>query len=71
MMSQSKRSSGRVAIVEIAATETTSAVLAVEVALNGETLTIADQNHTLSEEVRHLAVALLDQIRKEQSHDSN
>jgi hypothetical protein len=63
------RARGRVAIVEIAATESTPATLAVEVAFDGETLTIGDKSHPITDELRRLAVALLDEVR--QSYDRN
>lgn len=65
MTPNTRRVSGRVAIVEIAATDTTPAVYAVEVALEGETLTLSDQNHDLSDETRALAAALIQHVRTE------
>jgi hypothetical protein len=64
-------SRGRVAIVEIAATENSPAVYAVEVVIDGETLTIADQNHALTQTVRDLTVALINQVRKEHNDGTN
>ena len=66
MSKRPSRTSGRVAIVEIAATETSPAVLLVEVALDGETLTISDQDQTLSDTVRQLAQQLIEEVK----HDS-
>ena len=68
MSKRPSRTSGRVAIVEIAATETSPAVLLVEVVCDGETLTISDQDRTLSDTVRAQARALMEQVRLE--HDS-
>lgn len=58
-------SSGKVAIVEIAATDMSPAVCLVEVSLDGETLTISDQTHDLSDAARALARQLIDLVRKE------
>jgi len=57
--------SGRVAIVEIAATDHSPAVMCVEVVIDGETLTISDQGHNLSDSVRQLAQQLINTVRKE------
>ncbi len=64
MTSKPGRARGRVAIVEIAATESTPATYAVEVAFDGETLTIGSTSHPITDEVRRLAVALLEEVRQ-------
>jgi hypothetical protein len=56
--------SGRVAIVEIAATDKSPAVIMVEASLNGETLTISEDRHNTTERVRQLAQELINEVRQ-------
>ena len=55
--------SGKVVIVEIAAPDGTIASTLIEIVLDGETLTISDQHHTLTDELRELAGQLVDKVR--------
>jgi hypothetical protein len=55
--------SGKVAIVEIAAPERT--VLMIEVVLDGETLTISDDPLPLTDTIREAAVRLLEAVRSQ------
>lgn len=53
---------GKVAIVEIAAPGQPS-VLMVEIALDGETLTISDDRHEMTDAIREAAQRLIEQVR--------
>lgn len=52
----------KVAIVEIVAPDGTVATL-VEIAGDGETLTISGQEHTLTDEIRELTQQLVNKVR--------
>ena len=52
---------GKVAIVEIATQDTR--VLMIEVALDGETLTISDEHQTMTDDIRAAAQRLIEQVR--------
>lgn len=54
---------GKVAIVEIAAPDGTVASTLVEISLGGETLTISDQAQTMTDDIRELAIQLVQQVR--------
>jgi hypothetical protein len=63
---------GKVGIVEISASATSPAVYLVEVCLDGETLTISDQAHTLTDAIRDLAAQLVAEVRTHYgSHDES
>jgi hypothetical protein len=59
------RSQGKVAMVEIAATDDHPAIMAVEVSLGRQKLTISDQHETIDTITRDLARRLIDHVRKE------
>jgi hypothetical protein len=63
--------SAKVAIVEIAAPDGTVATTLVEISLDGETLTISDQQHTLTDELRELAHQLVDRVRTHYGTNTN
>lgn len=65
MSAHNPQDSGRVAIVEIAATDSSPAVVLVEVSLNGETLTISDEAHNVTNRIRALAHELINEVRNE------
>lgn len=56
---------GQVAIVEIVATDQNRTVTMVEVSLNGETLTISDEAHNVTERIRQMATELINEVRNE------
>jgi hypothetical protein len=60
---------GKVAIVEIATPEQTVVVL--EICLNGETLTIADQHDNIREDTRQQVRDLLKHVRQHYGTSTN
>jgi hypothetical protein len=63
--------SGKVAIVEIVAPDGTVASTLIEVTLNGETLTISDTTHDITDDICKLAKQLVEKVRSQHGSNTN